>query len=223
MDTRRRPRAVPTTLWFVRHGEVATEHIGSFVGTLDVPLSDVGKHQAAAVASFFDGMPIDAVLASPRQRAQETAAPMAKSGDFQVETRQAFAEMDFGEWEGLHWPEIEARDPEFAAKWQTDPATIACPGGDTAGDFAARVQRELHHVLDEFRGRNVVLFGHAGVNRAIMADIMGIPYMQSFSLSQDYGCVNAAGWDGPLAQVALVNLVPGPRSVRQGDGKRVGE
>lgn len=212
---------VPTTLWFARHGEVAQEYVGSFVGRLDVPLSDVGHHQAAAIDAFLNEAGIDAVLSSPRQRAMETARPLLNSLELDADVRPALAEMDFGEWEGLRWPEIEARDPDYALQWQADPENLPCPGGEAAGAFAARVQRELHLVLEEYRGKNIVLFGHAGVNRAIMADVIGLPYMQSFALSQDYGCVNAAGWQDTLAQVALVNFVPGPRSLTQGDGDRV--
>ncbi len=214
-------RRVPTTLWFARHGEVSPEYVGSFVGRLDVPLSDVGHHQAAAIDAFLNEAGIDAVLSSPRQRALETAKPLLNSLELDADVRPALAEMDFGEWEGLRWSDIEARDPAYAAQWQADPASLACPGGESAGAFAERVQRELKLVLEEYRNRNIVLFGHAGVNRAIMADVLGIPYMQSFALSQDYGCVNAAGWQDTLAQVALVNFVPGPRSDLQGDGQRV--
>ncbi len=213
--------SVPTTLWFARHGEVSPDYVGAFVGRLDVPLSDVGHHQAAAIDAFLNEAGIDAVLCSPRRRAMETAKPLLDSLEMDADIRPAFAEMDFGEWEGLHWPEIEARDPDFAREWQEDPMSLPCPGGESAGNFAMRVQRELTQVVEEYRNKNIVLFAHAGVNRAIMAQVIGIPYMQSFALSQDYGCVNAAGWQESLAQIALANFVPGPRSVMQGDGERV--
>lgn len=221
MDSARSCPSVATTLWFIRHGEVAPEYVGTFVGTLDVPLSPMGRHQAAAIDVFLQGAGLDAIITSPRQRAMETAKPSAEAAGIETEVRPAFAEMDFGEWEGLHWDDIAARDLQFASKWQEDPANLACPGGEAAGQFAVRVQSALGDLLEEFDGRNVALFAHAGVNRAIMASVIGIPYMQSFSLAQDYGCVNAAGWQAGLSQVALVNFVPGPRSELQGDGRRV--
>ncbi len=210
-----------TTLWFIRHGEVDADYVGSFVGRLDVGLSDVGRHQAQAIGEFLSAAGIEHIISSPRQRALRTAAPLAAHLDMEPDVRPAMAEMDFGEWEGLHWPQIVARDEAFAAKWQQDPTSIPCPGGESAGEFAQRVHAGLDELLDEFRGRNVALFAHAGVNRAIMSHVLGVPYMQSFALSQDYGCINAAGWTDELAQIALVNMVPGPRSTLQGDGDRV--
>ncbi len=214
---------MPTTLWFMRHGEVDPDYVGTFVGRLDVGLSDLGRHQAQAIGEFLAEAGIEHILSSPKQRAMRTAQPLASHLELDLDVRPALAEMDFGEWEGLRWPDIVARDEEFAAEWQQDPTNTPCPGGESAGQFAARIEGAMADVLEEFQDRHIALFGHAGVNRAVMAQIMGIPYMQSFSLSQDYGCVNAAGWDGELAQIALVNMVPGPRSTLQGDGDRVGE
>ncbi len=216
--------ARPTYLWFIRHGEVEAPYVGTFVGRLDVGLSPVGHHQAEAVKAYLEAAPFDAILTSPRTRARHTAAPLARHLGAEPEGRQGFAEMDFGRWEGLQWPQIEALDEAFAARWAADPTTIACPDGEAAGAFARRVQDELAGVLHEFAGRNVALFAHAGVNRAILAALTGQDYMDTFVFAQDYGCLNAAAWstDQPgAAQVALVNLVPGPRSQSQGDGPRV--
>ncbi len=195
--------------------------MGTFVGRTDVRLSELGRHQAEAIGSFLDGQGIDAVLTSPRLRAQNTARPLAEAIQIKPEIRLELAEMDFGQWETRTWEEIAARDPEFAAKWADDPTSIACPGGESAGAFAARVQAELARIVEEFEGRTVAVFSHAGTNRAFLASALDIPYMGAFRLCQDYGCINAGSWNGDGAQLALVNLVPGPMSEAQGDGQRI--
>ncbi len=205
-------------LWFLRHGEVEAPYVGTFVGTKDVDLSSVGEHQAEALAAFLEGAEIDAVLSSPRKRAQRTAAPIARSLDTHVETRP-FAEMDFGQWEGLAWNDIEGLDPDFAAKWQEDPVTLACPGGETVQAFSDRIQSALDDLREEFAGRTVVLAAHAGTNRAILADALDVPYLRAFAFAQDYGCANAIAYEGGFAQIAITNVVPGPRSEAQGDGR----
>lgn len=211
----------PTRLWFIRHGEVEPPYVGTFVGRLDVGLSPVGQHQAAAVAAYLADAELDALLASPRKRAIDTARPLAQGRGDTIEARACFAEMDFGDWEGLAWPDIAARDPHYAKTWQGDPEANACPGGESAGAFCQRVQAGLADLLEEFQGRTVALFGHAGVNRAVLAQVLRRPYMEAFTFAQDYGCLNAASWDPPtgFAQIALVNAVPGPRSRDQGDGR----
>lgn len=212
---------VVTRIWFVRHGEVEAPFVGTFVGRTDVPLSDLGRHQAQAVATFLENQGIDAILTSPRTRSRHTAAPLAEATGLTVKVREPLAEMDFGQWETRTWNEIQARDPTFATQWAEDPTSLACPGGESAGAFAARVQVHLQEIVQEFEGRTVAVFAHAGTNRAFLAHALRIPYMGAFALCQDYGCLNAGSWSGDGAQIALMNLVPGPMSEAQGDGQRL--
>lgn len=216
---------VSVQAWFIRHGEVEAPFVGAFVGVKDVDLSPVGKAQAEGIATWLEEAEVDAIIASPRKRSQKTARPLSKQSGIPIITRDGFAEMDFGDWEGKFWEDIEAEDPEFAAKWQSDPGTIPCPNGETANQFALRVQDALDTVLREFDGKTVAIFCHAGVNRAILSHITKRPYMESFHFAQDYGCVNAAAWDleHGVGQVAMWNYVPGPRSDANGDGPRVKE
>lgn len=209
-----------TQVWFIRHGEVEAPYVGTFLGRTDIGLSELGRHQAQAIAKFLEDAPIDAVVSSPRKRALDTAAPLAKALGVEPDVREGLAEMHFGQWECLAWPAIEARDPEFAARWQVDPASIPCPGGESAGDFAARAQAAFLEVLQDYDGKTVAVFSHAGTNRALLAHATGMPYMDTFCFAQDYGCVNAGLWDGTAAQLALMNLVPGPQSEHNGDGGR---
>ncbi len=211
-----------TRLWFIRHGEVEAPYVGTFLGRTDIGLSEVGRHQAQAVAGFLEPMHLDAVLSSPLSRAANTAAPLCTVRGTSLETVDWAREMDFGSWEGKSWHEIVAMDAEFAEAWQKDPGPTACPGGDQADAFAERVQEGLRDMLDEFAGRAVALYAHAGTNRAILSAITERPYMESFVFSQDYGCVNAAGWDVEHGhgQVAMLNVVPGPPSAANGDGGR---
>lgn len=211
-----------TALWFMRHGEVQNGMVGAFVGRKDVALCDVGHKQAQGIATFLEQAHVDAVVSSPRIRALDTAKPLAETKGLGIDVRDPLAEMDFGDWEGRFWEDIEAEDPEFAHKWQHDPGAIPCPGGETANSFAARVQEDLEKVRQEYSGQTVAVFAHAGTNRAILSQITGRPYMESFAFAQDYGNVSAAAWDENtgFGQVAIWNHVPGPRSVEHGDGGR---
>lgn len=214
--------ADPTRLWFIRHGEVETPYIGTFLGSTDVGLSDVGQHQAQAISGFLDAMELDAVLTSPLKRAADTAAPTAEARGLDAINVPWAKEMHFGAWEGRSWEDIEADDPDFAKAWQGNPGSTPCPDGDTADQFAAHVQEGLVNTLREYQGKAIALFAHAGTNRAILSAVTGRPYMESFVFSQDYGSVNAAAWDLETGsgQIAMLNVVPGPPSEMNGDGGR---
>ncbi|OBK28363.1 hypothetical protein A5634_01345 [Mycobacterium asiaticum] len=78
--------AEQTRVHVIRHGEVHNP-TGVLYGRLPgFRLSENGIAQAAAVADFLADRDIVAVIASPLQRAQETAAPIAARHDLPVDT-----------------------------------------------------------------------------------------------------------------------------------------
>lgn len=208
----------PTRLWFVRHGEVEEHLVGAFIGTTDVGLSPLGRHQGEAIAKYLEDAHVDHIVSSPRRRALDTIAPLAKAKGMKLDVRKGFGEMDFGAWEGLHWPQVRAKWAEDATKWEKDPASVPCPSGESCDLFYDRIEGELKRLVEEFKGRSVVLAGHAGVNRCVLSHVLRKPYLDCMAFAQDYGCVNAVGWsEAGFGQVALVNFVPGPRARMQGD------
>ncbi len=75
-----------TRVHLVRHGEVYNPD-GVLYGRLPgFRLSDKGRQQAGAVADALADRDIVAVIASPLQRAQETAAPIAARHNLPVDT-----------------------------------------------------------------------------------------------------------------------------------------
>jgi broad specificity phosphatase PhoE len=77
---------VKTTVHLMRHGEVHNPD-GILYGRLpDYHLSDLGRKMAERVAEFFTDRDIAAVVASPLDRAQETARPIAERHQLGVGT-----------------------------------------------------------------------------------------------------------------------------------------
>ena len=78
--------AEPTHVHLVRHGEVYNPD-GVLYGRLPgFGLSERGRQQAVAVADALADRDIVAVIASPLQRAQETAAPIAARHGLTIDT-----------------------------------------------------------------------------------------------------------------------------------------
>src|SRR5687768_236881 len=95
----------PTLVLLVRHGQTPTtgKVLPGRAGGLH--LAKKGQEQAAAVAQRIamlqtDDRKVAAVYASPLERAQETAAPIAKALGLRVRRNQGLLEADFGEWTG---------------------------------------------------------------------------------------------------------------------------
>ena len=176
------------TVVLTRHGltprSVPEQHLGQHI---DTPLSGEGRAQATALAERLAPIVFDRIVSSPLRRARETAEAVASvegRGGQAIETDQRLLEMDYGDWEGLTYAEIEARDLAERRRWEADPATVACPNGESGNEVAARVRSFLGDLLTTGRGpagdeppaeQRVVLVGHSSLNRIFVCVAMGIP------------------------------------------------
>ncbi len=80
------------TIHFLRHGEVENPEKILYGRQPGWRLSDRGQDMAVAVSEWSKNLPLGAVLASPLQRAQETAAPVAKVHGLPIHTEARLIE-----------------------------------------------------------------------------------------------------------------------------------
>src|SRR5512146_1720538 len=125
-------------LWLVRHGETEWARLGRHTGRTDVPLTELGRQQARAVAAKLVGHRFGLVLSSPLSRALETA----KLAGFatRVETVDDLMEWDSGTDEGRTTAQIRADHPGWSI-WSDGPT-----GGETIEQVAARDDRVIARV-----------------------------------------------------------------------------
>src|SRR5215470_20225471 len=103
------------TLLFIRHAE--TDMAGRFCGHTDPPVNERGHRQIETLLETLKDESIDAIYTSDLKRAVTTAEAIATA--FQIKSTQVttLREIYFGDWEGLTWQEIEARDAAYARDW----------------------------------------------------------------------------------------------------------
>lgn len=81
----------PKKVYLIRHGE-SEGNISNFYQPLDSPLSQKGKEQAEFIAKRVSHLPIDVIIASPLQRAKETADIVSRKLKIEVEFSELFVE-----------------------------------------------------------------------------------------------------------------------------------
>jgi probable phosphoglycerate mutase len=148
----------------IRHGETAWSRDGRHTGRTDVPLTEAGRAQAAAVGPRLAGRAFARVLCSPLVRARETA-DLAGLGS-RAEHRDALLEWDYGAYEGRTTADIREERPDWFL-WRD-----GCPHGEAAGDVGARADA----VLAEARAvdADVALVAHGHVLRVLGARWLGL-------------------------------------------------
>jgi broad specificity phosphatase PhoE len=186
----------------VRHAEPDGMR-GRIYGRLDPPLSPTGRAQAERVAVWLRPVPLHAVFASPLRRAEETAEFLARGRGIEVHVHPDLVDIDFGEWEGGRFDELERRDPELYRSWMTQPTRTRFPGGEDFGELKARVIAAVAEIRQEAESAAVV--AHAGVNLAILGDALGLADGAIFRLDQPLAAVSVVDWIDNVPIVRAVN------------------
>ena len=175
----------PPKLWLVRHGETEWAKAGRHTSRTDVPLTELGRSQAAGVARKLVDHEFALVLSSPKLRALETAR-LAGFGD-RVETTDDLLEWDYGEDEGRTTPEIREDRPGWTV-WTDGPI-----GGETAGEVAARVDRVIERV--RAKDGDALVFAHGHVLRVLAARWIAQPPSEGRYFELATGTVSVLGWE----------------------------
>lgn len=174
----------PTLVLFVRHGKTPTT--GSVLPgrTKGLHLADQGVEQAEAAAARIqelhearstkkDQAGVVAVYASPMERTQETAKPIAKVLGLRTRTRQGLIECDFGEWTGKELKKLN-KLPEWKTV-QRHPSGFRFPKGESFAEMQARMVDTVNRLVHEHPGETIVAVSHADTIKAAVAQALGTP------------------------------------------------
>jgi alpha-ribazole phosphatase len=199
-------RQKPTRLYLVRHGEVVRRGQGKFLGFTDLPLSARGRRQVQALAEHLKDTPLNLVFSSDLKRTMETAEIICRGRGIRVQAESAFREMDMGLWDGKSWVEIRKAFPDADPRFY-DLKRFHFPGGEHWGGFRRRILKALKGLLEMGKGRNILLSAHAGVNRVILAQALGLPFRHMFRMDQGHACLNIVVYYEKGVRVERINAV----------------
>jgi broad specificity phosphatase PhoE len=178
-----------------------------FAGSRDIPLTEVGREQCAAVARALTGTAVAAVYASPLERARASAEVIAKPHGLPVRIVPAFSEMTFGSWEGLTRDEARSRDPEAWAQWRATPHLLKLAGGESIPEVAARVTAGVEALQQAHDGQTVVLVSHGVVARVIVLGALGLGLDRLWTLDAAPAGITEIEYEPGWATVHRMNTV----------------
>ena len=138
-------------------------------------MNETGYSQIVLLARWLSAQLIDAIYSSPMRRTLSTASILAKPHNITPTIIDNLAEIDFGEWQGLHASEIQLRWQTMWQQWRTDPLTITLPRGESFHQVTTRSIQVFEQVIENASDNGVVLVSHDSVIKAIIAHILGVP------------------------------------------------
>jgi broad specificity phosphatase PhoE len=182
-------------VYYVRHGLTDWNIQQRLQGRLDVPLNLEGCTQAVRCGEILRDLlvrsgrrPADLdYVSSPLVRARKTMELMRSTlglepAAYGVDPR--LAELAFGEWEGLTYSDVLARDCDFIARRESDKWGFLPPGGESYAQLAVRIGEWYRAVA-----RDVVVAAHGGTARALLAYLAIASPQDAAHYSIDHGVV----------------------------------
>lgn len=125
-------------------------------GRTEAQLTDLGRAQAAQVGEEAARAGVNVILASPMDRAQETAAIIAQKVGVPVLTEPLLIEQDFGTFEGRSVDDPEYREKRKSLLWHYP-----------QGESTAQLIHRAYTVIEKVPGCVPGQTGAAGVPRLL--------------------------------------------------------
>lgn len=165
-----------STVLLIRHGRTAANASAVLAGwSPGVVLDETGTAQAERLAERLRPVPLAALVASPLDRCQQTAAAVAKDREVEVTCEPRVGEVHYGDWTGLALKDL-AKKPLWKVV-QSHPSAAVFPGEE--GEGLAAVQARAVAAIREWNERLgpdavYAVFSHGDVIKSILADALGL-------------------------------------------------
>lgn len=181
----------------IRHGVTEANKTGRIQGQHCWGLHGDGHEQARLLASWYG--PVDRVISSPIQRAQETAAVLSTSNGVLFDDR--LMEQSFGEWEGVLTSEMTAEDADTLRRIYVDGEDL--PRGRTGETFASLIARVggFIRLLEIDPKDRTAIVSHGAAIKAAVAHVLGntVDIQSNLAVSPNTGVTHVAFPDeGPM-------------------------
>ena len=161
-----------TLVLLVRHGQTPTTGKVLPGRAPGLHLADVGTQQAQRASERIAELKtVDAIYASPLERARETAAPIASARGMKVQIDKGLLECDFGDWTGAELKKL-MKLPEWGTV-QRAPSTFTFPGGESFNAMQTRMVTAIDRLRVAHAGGVIVCVSHADPIKAAVAHAMG--------------------------------------------------
>lgn len=193
------------TLILVRHGLTEWNEQGRLLGRTAIELSPAGRAQAAAAAQALRGEKVDALFASPLQRAQETAQAIAAELGLSIETEADLDEVCANRWVGQTWEQL--RDNEDIQRYVADPL-YECDAFEPAKTVQERIARFIVRRRETHAGKKILLVSHGDPLRILVSHCIGLSLGHYRSLAIGNGSITRLRLYEGGGQLTLLNWQP---------------
>jgi len=192
-------------LILVRHGETEYNAQARFTGQSDVPLSVLGRRQTAVLGEYLATECLDVIVTSDLERTRVMAEEIASYHALPIWEDTDLRELALGEWEGYTYNEVQARDAELVAQWQTDPAIYSPPGGETVAQLRDRCARALRRWPTRYPEVSVIWVTDGGLIGVLLCHLLNIDLDRRWQFHHDNASISEILLNSDRATIVRLN------------------
>ena len=170
-------------LYFVRHGQTEWNAIRRMQGQWNSDLNELGRQQAEVNGKFLGQLGIEALIASPLDRTQQTAKIITSHLAINYSVDDRLKEWHCGDWSGEMWDELADKWPDEFAAWQADQFNYRGPNAENYPDMIDRSEPLLNEILASDFDR-IAIVSHGMIGRAMIGSLLAMSPEQMLSFGQ---------------------------------------
>jgi broad specificity phosphatase PhoE len=192
-----------TTYYLIRHA--STDFLGhTIVGRRSsVHLNEKGRREAETLAAGLAREPVQHIFSSPMERCLETVEPLARKLKLEIQISDALNELDYGEWTGRTFAELN--ESESWKQWNRFRSFARIPGGETMIEASARMVSFAESMRHDLADQHIALVSHGDPLRGLLLHFLGMPLDLIHRIELSPASLSVLSVSGCHAQVRNLN------------------
>lgn len=166
------PRMSGSVVLLIRHADTAFHAVNRYAGSTDLPLTDHGHEQAAALGAWAATAGLKGLWCSPLRRARETAQPVAEATGLSLHVDPRLAEVDFGAGEGLTPDEMRQGFPLARAAFEENPYCSPFPDGESPRSALERGVQAVEELATTATDAPLMVICHSTLLRLVVCGLL---------------------------------------------------
>lgn len=178
-------------LFIARHGETEYNRKKLLQGRgIDASLNETGILQAKALSGYLNRYPVHYLGSSSLKRSFETAGFHSQSINKDVIKYAGLDEMDFGDYEGLSFLEVEDEIKRIGQAWKSGQVDLKIPGGESPRDTYERANSAMMELIESTSEETLAVVIHGRLIRILLSEWLGLGLKNMDKIEHQNGSVN---------------------------------
>lgn len=193
-------------LILVRHVITNDNEHAKLSGHIDSKVSEQGKIQIEKLTDYLKNEKIDKIYTTTSSRTKETVKNLAEINNIEIQESEALKEINFGDFEGKDFKEIQKNYPDEFNKMVSQGYEYKYPNGESLIECYERVSKEIKLILEcNEKDSTILVCSHAGTIRNILTCLISDTFEYHWNFKINNASVSIVEVDNGFSVIDRLN------------------